>query len=113
MPHCIVEYSIDLERKIEITQLNHAVFNSALKSELFEEQDIKVRAIGYAHFQTGKYRSDFIHVVVKVLNGRTFEQQKNLSALVLQALDNLGVSSISLTVEIVEIEADLYAKLVK
>lgn len=110
MPHCIVEYSQGLADVIEPAQLNMAVFEGALASGLFGENDIKTRSIAYADYQTGAVKSEFIHVVIKLLQGRSMAQRASLSQRVLDSLGELELSSVSLTVQVCEIENDSYAK---
>ncbi len=106
MPHCIVEHSITLDPQ----KLLAAVCKGAVESALFETSDIKTRAIAYEHYQTNASQRDFVHVVVKILSGRTSAQQELLSQLVLKQLVALEYSSTSLTVEVVEMQRDSYAK---
>lgn len=112
MPHCIVEYSEGLERRIEPARLIAAVYQGALKSGLFEDHDIKTRAMVFNQYQTGAEKSEFIHVVLKLLSGRIVEQRNMLSGLVLEELASLGLTSVSLTVEVCELEKGSYAKMV-
>ncbi|MEN3159738.1 5-carboxymethyl-2-hydroxymuconate Delta-isomerase [Alkalimonas sp. NCh-2] len=110
MPHCIVEHSASLDSELILP----LVFSGALKSELFETDgsDIKVRAITYYSYVTGPEKADFVHVVVKILSGRTLEQKQLLSKSVLAQLQKLELQTCSLTVEVVDIERASYAKLV-
>ena len=111
MPHCIVEYSEGLEKNVAPARLLDAVFQGALSSGLFEEQDIKTRAVAYKNYQTGSAKKEFVHVEVKILTGRIAEQRKMLSGFVLAELGSLGLTSVSLTVEVSELEKASYAKL--
>lgn len=108
MPHCIIEHSSSLDA----SELNHVVFQGALESKLFdpEGRDIKVRRIAYDDFQTGTERQDFIHVTVRILSGRSDEAKLRLSHSVLEKLESLSLSDTSLTVEIVDMDRDSYAK---
>ena len=110
MPHCIVEHSASLDSELILP----LVFSGAMKSELFEidGSDIKVRAITYHSYLTGPEKADFIHVVLKILSGRTAEQKKMLSTLVLAQLQTLKLHTCSLTVEVMDIERASYSKLV-
>ena len=79
MPHCIIEYSKDLESELSLSNLLSSIFNGAVESNLFNENDIKVRAIAYDHFTSAESRQNFIHVNAKILSGRSLEQRNNLS----------------------------------
>lgn len=112
MPHCIVEYSNEIEKSVEPIQLINAVYQGALKSDLFEDADIKTRSIAFDSYQSGSIKKAFVHVTVKILSGRNLKQKKILSNLILSQLKTIDFSSAMLTVEVVEIEKDSYAKMV-
>lgn len=90
MPHCIIEYSKELEKNIAPVELINKVYKGALKSNLFEKDDIKIRAIAYKHYQTGNKKIDFIHITIRILSGRDKELKKLLSNLVLNEFENIG-----------------------
>jgi len=110
VPHCIVEHSESLNSELILP----LVFLGAMESELFEidGSDIKVRAIVYHSYLTGLEKSDFIHVTLKILSGRTVEQKQVLSKSVLVQLQRLELKNCSLTVEVMDIERVSYSKLV-
>ena len=110
MPHCIIEYSEKLTEQVEVEQFLSVVFKGALRSKLFDKSDIKARAVSYVAHKTGADNQDFIHVTVKILAGRTAEQRAHLSTCVLQQLNNLDLSSVSLSVEICDIDTESYRK---
>lgn len=112
MPHCIIEYAYELEYKMNVNELAKSVHNGAKHSGLFNDNDIKTRSIAYKHHQIGEGVSDFIHVTLKVLSGRSAEQKKNLSSLVLNSLQKLGLIEICITVEVVDMDSGSYQKLV-
>ncbi len=112
MPHCIIEYSKELENKIKPTDLINKVYQGTLKSNLFIDTDIKTRAISYNYYQTGEIKSDFVHITIKILSGRTKEEKIILSNSILNKFKNLNINSISITVEICEIEKETYSKIV-
>jgi len=112
MPHCIIEYSQNLEKIVSCEQLITAVYQGALSSQLFAGNDIKVRSLSFENYQCGSTKSPFIHVVTKILSGRTLEQRSKLSQAILTELKKLDCPATSLTVEIVEIEKSSYAKVI-
>ena len=111
MPHCLVEHSNNLDSDLLVQN----VFSAVLGSGLFESDgsDIKVRGMIYGNYLTGPNRSSFIHVVLKILSGRTPEQKSYLSNVVIDNLVTLNYNEISITVEVVEIDRDSYGKVVK
>ena len=110
MPHCIVEHSHDLSAN----SLVDKVYQGAVASELFsiEGSDIKVRSIPYSHYKTGSVDISFVHVTVRILPGRTAEQKSKLSSLVLEHVKQTVSARCSLSVEVVDIDGDSYAKIV-
>ena len=108
MPHCIIEHSPNISPE----GLMHAVFDGALHSQLFlpNGADIKVRAIAYQNFKLGDSKTSFVHVVVKILAGRTDEQKQRLSQEIIKKLSGLGHQDISITVEVVDMERQSYQK---
>jgi 5-carboxymethyl-2-hydroxymuconate isomerase len=112
MPHCIIEYSTEIETSVKPAQLINAVYQGALTSGLFDHNNIKTRSIAFDSYQTGSIKKAFVHVTVKIFSGRNLEQKKTLSNLILSQLKTIDFPSISLTVEVVEMEKESYAKVV-
>ncbi|MEW6992575.1 5-carboxymethyl-2-hydroxymuconate Delta-isomerase [Colwelliaceae bacterium 6441] len=108
MPHCIIEHS----SSIEPVDLNKKVFLGALESNLFEPNggDIKVRSIAYEHYLTGSSKGSFIHVTLRILSGRSEQDKLLLSNSVMSKLKSIQLASASLTVEVVDIDRNSYAK---
>ena len=113
MPHCIIEYSQELKNKVIPKQLMGSVFAGAFNSKLFEADDIKTRIIPFQHYLSGGHKQNFVHVTLKILSGRNLEQRKALSNSVLAELNKIISTSVSLTVEVIEIEKESYSKVVK
>jgi 5-carboxymethyl-2-hydroxymuconate isomerase len=110
MPHCIIEHSAEICAQ----QLIDAVHQGALKSDLFEAKgsDIKVRALPYKNFKTGSVTLNFIHVTLKILSGRNNQQKKQLTTIVLAHIKELSLTGCSISVEVVDIDKDSYAKFI-
>jgi 5-carboxymethyl-2-hydroxymuconate isomerase len=113
MPHCIIEYSANLNDDAFRSTIMRAVYSGTYSSGLFSSDDIKVRVIPYAYYTAQDQQQSFIHVVLKILSGRSVEQKSLLSGLVLEKLEKLHLTEISLTVEVIEIERASYAKVVR
>jgi 5-carboxymethyl-2-hydroxymuconate isomerase len=110
MPHCIIEYSRELEKFVEPKKMITAVYQGALESGLFNDEDIKTRSIAYDNYQSGSIPKAFVHVVAKIFSGRNLEQKKTVTNLILSQLKRLDFPSTLLTVEVIEIEKESYAK---
>lgn len=110
MPHCVIEYSKTLNRLVESRKLVEVVHKGVLESGLFEPGHIRVRASQYEDHVIGYAVNDFIHVTLKILSGRIQQQKKDLTERVLGELDSIGLTSISLTVEVVDIERETYSR---
>ena len=110
MPHCIVEHSADIDGETLVS----LVHRGALESNLFDSEgsDIKVRAAPYSDYQTGSVNIDFVHVTLRILSGRNLDQKSNLSQLVLNKLEGLLTNGCSISVEVVDIDRDSYAKVI-
>ena len=112
MPHCIIEHSEDLLKSITPRKLIESVLNGAKKSELFQLNHIKLRTQSYEYFQKGDVeQASFIHVTLRILQGRTIAQRQGLSEWVLQEFEVLALKQVTITVEIVEMETSSYSKL--
>lgn len=108
MPHCIVEFGGDLNAHA----LLETVFSGAQQSGLFAAADIKLRAQPCKYFFSGAGKQAFVHVSARILSGRSLEQRQLLSQRILQSLMALNLSNCSLTVEVIEMERESYAKVV-
>tara|TARA_B110000908_G_scaffold161144_1_gene205130 strand:- start:362 stop:706 length:345 start_codon:yes stop_codon:yes gene_type:complete len=112
MPHCIIEYSKKTENDMPIDELVRVVHGSVFSSGLFEEASIKTRAIEFAYYQTGLSDTPFIHITLKILQGRDHQQKKDLTKLVLDKLSEVLLPPISLSVEVMDVEKVSYKKIV-
>lgn len=110
MPHCIINYTRDVEQKIDIEKLLNVAFDAVDSSGLFSRASIKARAIGFDIFQSGQDRDDYIHIDLKILSGRTAEQKKTLSDHMINSLALFVGDTKSLTVDIIDMETEAYGK---
>ena len=109
MPHCIIEHSKNFKERVG--ELITAVHNGALATGIFDENDIKTRALSYENYQTGTLNKPFIHVSSKILVGRNDEQKSALSNAILTKVNELNLGPCSLTVEVIDIDKGSYAKI--
>ena len=110
MPHIIIEYSEGVADSVSIADIVDAAHHGAMSSELFPEYDIKTRATGYHDHRTGTTRDSFVHVTVRLLDGRSDEQKAMLSEAVLGRIEPLLPTVTSVGVEIVDMHRASYRK---
>jgi len=110
MPHCIIEYANQPELISHVDAFIDGVFQGALSSQLFEAEHIKIRAMAFDHYQVGEGDKSFVHVMAKILSGRTLEQRQTLANCILEQLNFCELKNISYTVEVIEMERASYAK---
>ena len=111
MPHCIIEHSEEILSSVNPRQLIDSVLSGAKKSTLFQLDHIKLRTQSYEYYQKGDVQqAGFIHVTVRILQGRTVDQRQDLSEKVLFELESLALQDVTITVEIVEMETASYSK---
>lgn len=110
MPHCIIEYSKNLQKSVEPSKLISVVHQAAIESDLFDETDIRSRATAFDDYQIRADKHHFIHVTLRIMHGRSQEQKNQLSGKIIKALESLNLTSIILSVEICDIDKTTYAK---
>lgn len=114
MPHMTIEYTKGLEGKVSPATLISAVFQGACNSELFNNDFVKTRSVGYENYQSGSTQNDFLHVTAKILIGRTPEQKQVLSGAILAELRLIlgDVTPLTVTVEVVDIDKESHAEFI-
>lgn len=114
MPHLTIEYSSNLATAITpaaLLTLNHAL----LRTGQFEEADIKSRALAFDCVAIGTTDSPrgFVAARLAILSGRSSEIKRDVANVLLEALGSLITASgleLQISVEIVDIDRDSYAK---
>ena len=112
MPHCIIEYSAPLCEITPAATLIDAVYRAACDSDLFDNSHIRVRATAYHDYIAGYAADNFIHVTLRILSGRSQQQKSRLTDSVRERLCGLGLSSVSVSVDIRDIDRETYARTV-
>jgi 5-carboxymethyl-2-hydroxymuconate isomerase len=117
MPHLTLEYTRNLNLPDPSAAL--AALNAAMAgSGLFDEADIKSRAIALDNFKIGTAPAPraFAHVRIALLAGRSAEQRKTLADAALAALSAIlqapAGTELQLSVETVDLDRPSYAKAV-
>ncbi|MGH8444985.1 MAG: 5-carboxymethyl-2-hydroxymuconate Delta-isomerase [Solimonas sp.] len=110
MPHLILEYSAGVERGVAIERLLEAAGDAAAESGVMARADIKLRAIACPHFKLLDGGDSFVHLTVRLLAGRGAEAKLKLSELLRERLAALLATVHSVSVEIVDMDAQSYLK---
>jgi 5-carboxymethyl-2-hydroxymuconate isomerase len=110
MPHCVIEYSNDLEEKDEMIKTVEMINRNLVDSELFDKKTIKTRAISISTYLIGDEKIPFIHTTIRLLKGRTNKQKKILSKNILNTLSNKYHLLKDISVEVIDINPNCYSK---
>ncbi|MGB0837394.1 MAG: 5-carboxymethyl-2-hydroxymuconate Delta-isomerase [Flavobacteriaceae bacterium] len=87
MPHFTLECSPNIINKKSPQELLDLIYQTALKTDLFIPNEIKVRLKTYEYFNNGNSQEDFIHIFGHIMQGRTAEQKKTLSSKIINCLE--------------------------
>jgi 5-carboxymethyl-2-hydroxymuconate isomerase len=88
VPHLIVEYSANLEKQINISDLLHKVHAAALGTGVFELAAVRTRAARRDHYVIADDHKDnvFVAVLVRIGTGRDAEIRKSLGETIFKAV---------------------------
>ncbi len=89
MPHFIIDCSEDILKLHSLDEIIKQVNLSAISTELFYKNDIKVRINVFDKYSTGEKKEDFIHVFANIMEGRTMKQKTSLSKTIVKDLASL------------------------
>ena len=110
MPHAVVEYSRNLEGSFDAAALMRACHNNLLASEQFAETDIKVRLYACDHALIAGQSATFLHTTVYLLSGRAKDTKKEIADRLLAELVAFNLPTASCSVDVREIDRQIYAK---
>jgi 5-carboxymethyl-2-hydroxymuconate isomerase len=120
MPHAIIEHSFSIPNP-QIKSLLLTINQNIAKNEgNFDISQCKARAVFRQNFivADGTTQQDFMHITVRILTGRTLGIRKNLAENLLKIIaaflkqNNLFTNQLALSVDIVEMEKEIYQKTV-
>lgn len=110
MPHIIIEYTDGLATNAQIESMLDALHTSIVTTQLFAATHIRIRAQLLRHHRCGGIKRHFIHAQLRIHAGRNSEQKRILSSAVLATLCDQQWPAEVITVEVVEMERESYAK---
>ena len=108
MPHFLIDCSetiFELHTEAEIIDKVHL---AAKSTELFNENDIKVRVNSFKKYSTGNKIEDFIHVFAHIMEGRSSEQKLGLSKKIVQTLTSMFPNVPNIGANVIEFENENY-----
>jgi 5-carboxymethyl-2-hydroxymuconate isomerase len=117
MPHFHIDYSANLEARLDIAGLCVAVRDAAAETGVFPLAGIRVRATPAAHvvMADGNPEHAFLDLSVRLRAGRDLEKRKSATATIFAAMEAycaevMASSSFMLSMEMRDIDAELSPK---
>lgn len=114
MPHVIIEYSANLDDRLDVQQFVDVVHEAALATGIFPVGGARTRAYATRHYRIADGHPDnaFVHVVLRVGQGRDLPTRKHacesVFAAVCGALDrSLAGAPLGISLEMQEIDRQL------
>lgn len=111
MPHLILEYSDSLQDTVDIKIAMKKGREIMAASQQFRDVDIKVRAIPFSEFEISEQYTDFLHVTIKLLKGRSIDIQTALTRDLFEYYRSQISDTTMLSVDIVEMTKETYQKI--
>ena len=88
MPHFTIEYSANLDDRLDMALVCEVVRNAAVETGIFPVGGIRVRAVRCEHYAIADARNDygFLDMVLRIGEGRDLETRQQAGEHVFQAL---------------------------
>jgi len=112
MPHIIFEYSEQLFQNDEVASALQVIHNAIADSDLFDESHIKTRAYPFREYTNAGGNDPYIHIQARIKSGRDDANKKRLGEAILASLKIQKIQASVITVEVIDMDRDSYAKLV-
>lgn len=117
MPHFHIDYSPNLEARLDIAGLCRVVRDAAVETGVFPVAGIRIRATACTHVVMADGHPDhaFLDLSVRLREGRTAEAKEHATAHIFAAMeafcaDVMATSSFMLSMEMRDIDAALSPK---
>ena len=108
MPHFIIDCSEGILKSHSEEEIIEQVHSSAVSTELFHKNDVKVRVNFFKKYSTGDKKEDFIHVFANIMQGRSIEQKANLSKTIVRDLTLMFPLVPNIGTNVIEFERTTY-----
>ena len=112
MPHIIVEYSEQLFQGYEVASTLQVIHSAIADSGLFDESHIKTRAYPFKEYTNAGGSNPYIHIQARIKSGRDAADKKRLGEAILASVKIQKIQASVITVEIIDMDRESYAKLV-
>jgi len=117
VPHLFVEYSANIEDKIQLEELLDQLYASALDTGVFPLGGIRVRAHSTAHYRIADCSPDnaFVHVTAMIGHGRPLDVKRRAGEMIYSTLcthldDLFSSSPLAISFNIQEFHPELNFK---
>ncbi|HEY9261965.1 5-carboxymethyl-2-hydroxymuconate Delta-isomerase [Chitinophaga sp.] len=108
MPHFVIEFSKNILAQQPAEVIMDTVYDAAVSTGLFAENDVKVRMNCYEHYKLGHGKDSFLHIFASIMGGRTTEQRAHLSRVIIQKLAPLFTDISFLSMNVSEFDPATY-----
>ena len=108
MPHFVVDCSQSILQTQTEEQIIGRVHRAANSTGIFDEDDIKVRVNPFTVYSVGNKREEFIHVFAHIMEGRSIEQRRDLSRLIVIELASMFPDVPNIAMNVAEFEKGTY-----
>ena len=108
MPHFIIDCSENILKSHSEEEIIKQVHISAVSTELFHKNDVKVRVNIFKEYSTGDKKENFIHIFANIMEGRTIEQKANLSKTIVKDLASMFPLVPNIGTNVIEFERATY-----
>lgn len=108
MPHFVVDCSQSILQSQTEEKIIERVHHAANSTNLFDEDDIKVRVNPFTIYSVGNKREAFIHVFASIMEGRSIEQKADLSRLIVSELVSMFPHVPNVAINVAEFERATY-----
>ncbi len=108
MPHFLADCSESIFKLRSEEEIIETIHLAAKSTELFNENDIKVRVNSYKKYSTGNKVENFIHVFAHIMEGRNNSQKADLSRKIVQALTSFLPAVPNIGTNVIEFENSNY-----
>jgi len=110
VPHIIAEYTESALSKDDVAKLLRTIHQSVTDSGLFEKSHVRTRAYPFCQFTNGLEDKPYVHIQARIKSGRDASNRKALADAILNGVVQLSLSVAVVTVEIIDMDRDSYAK---